>query len=288
MISRMVYAGELVRIGEFRCPPEVSAWREPNVIGPYYHVVFPRTLVEIRHDGRPPVVGTPNHVMFYNPNQRYHRGLISPVGDHCEWFHVRGDLVCDAVQHYDPAAAERPDAMFTFERGPGPGAAYLRQRALYHRARRGALSDDEAGEAFIDVLSAVVAAAYGVRGRRSVQRPDAGAQRRCARSVLGFLADAFARRVTLDDVAAATGYSVFHLCRTFRAQTGFPVHRFVNRLRLRHALERLPERGVRMLDIALDLGFSSESHFSAAFRREYGLTARRARDLLRGGGTSLR
>jgi AraC family transcriptional regulator len=41
---------------------------------------------------------------------------------------------------------------------------------------------------------------------------------------------------------------------------------------LRAALERLAEPGVDLIDIALDLGFSSHSHFTECFRRNFGKT----------------
>jgi AraC-like DNA-binding protein len=57
-------------------------------------------------------------------------------------------------------------------------------------------------------------------------------------------------------------------------------------LRLRTALERLPLSAGELTTLALELGFSSHSHFTASFTREYGVppssvgNARRARALL--------
>jgi AraC-like DNA-binding protein len=38
------------------------------------------------------------------------------------------------------------------------------------------------------------------------------------------------------------------------------------------ALELVPRRRRELTDVALALGYSSHSHFTAAFRREYGVT----------------
>ena len=65
---------------------------------------------------------------------------------------------------------------------------------------------------------------------------------------------------------------MFHLARVFKARTGFSLHAYRNQLRLRAALERLAEPGVDLIDIALDLGFSSHSHFTETFRRSFGKT----------------
>lgn len=76
----------------------------------------------------------------------------------------------------------------------------------------------------------------------------------------------------LADLARAACTSPFHLCRVFSRASGFPVHRYVNRLRLLTALDILAERDVALTDLAADLGFASHSHFTLAFRRELGLT----------------
>jgi AraC-like DNA-binding protein len=48
------------------------------------------------------------------------------------------------------------------------------------------------------------------------------------------------------------------------------VNRFIHRLRLRAALDLLPEYRRDITRLALDLGYSSHSHFTYAFRREFG------------------
>ncbi len=63
----------------------------------------------------------------------------------------------------------------------------------------------------------------------------------------------------------------YHLSRVFRRQVGLPLHRHLNRLRLRAALERLVDSRERLIEIAFDLGFSSHGHFTAAFHREFGI-----------------
>ena len=43
-------------------------------------------------------------------------------------------------------------------------------------------------------------------------------------------------------------------------------------MRLRTALERAADPGADLTDLALDLGYSSHSHFTAAFRKAFGVT----------------
>jgi AraC-like DNA-binding protein len=78
--------------------------------------------------------------------------------------------------------------------------------------------------------------------------------------------------VTLEDVGRAVGVSPFHLCRLFRAVTGTTIARYRHTLRLRAALERVARPDADLSAVALDHGYSSHSHFTAAFRREFGMT----------------
>lgn len=94
------------------------------------------------------------------------------------------------------------------------------------------------------------------------------------------IARRFTRNLSLSEIAREVETSVFHLARIFKARTGFSLHAYRNQLRLRAALERLPDRAVDLINIALDLGFSSHSHFTETFRRHFGQTPSVIRDSL--------
>ncbi|NIS35901.1 MAG: helix-turn-helix transcriptional regulator [Actinobacteria bacterium] len=66
------------------------------------------------------------------------------------------------------------------------------------------------------------------------------------------------------------GLSAFHLCRVFRRHAGTTIHRYLTRVRLRAALARLEGGSPDLAMLALELGFFHQSHFTEAFRREYG------------------
>jgi len=83
--------------------------------------------------------------------------------------------------------------------------------------------------------------------------------------------------LTLDDIARRVAWSPFDLTRLFRRHTGLPIHRYRRQLRLRTAYARLSEGDEPVSRIAHDLGFASHSHFSQAFREEFGLAPRAAR-----------
>ena len=86
------------------------------------------------------------------------------------------------------------------------------------------------------------------------------------------VAESFTGPVTLEALAGRLDVSPFRLCRAFRQATGGSLHQHLLRLRLVTALDKLPAYQGRLTDLALDLGFSSHSHFSHAFRSYYGRT----------------
>jgi AraC-like DNA-binding protein len=61
-----------------------------------------------------------------------------------------------------------------------------------------------------------------------------------------------------------------------------PLQRYVTQLRLARALIELPDSD-DLTALALDLGFSSHSHFTLAFRRAFGCTPSRFRKTIRNG-----
>jgi AraC-like DNA-binding protein len=83
----------------------------------------------------------------------------------------------------------------------------------------------------------------------------------------------------LTSLAAALECSPFHLTRTFRERVGVPLHRYQLHARLARALDLLLDTDLDLTTIALDLGFSSHSHFTACFRQLTGLTPRRFREV---------
>ena len=74
---------------------------------------------------------------------------------------------------------------------------------------------------------------------------------------------------TLDAWAKRLGVDAKTIQRRFARETGLSFGRWRQQARLVHALERLAS-GDRILDVSLDLGYSSPSAFSSMFKRQFG------------------
>jgi transcriptional regulator GlxA family with amidase domain len=73
------------------------------------------------------------------------------------------------------------------------------------------------------------------------------------------------RALSLQEIAASAGMSLFHFARGFRQATGRPPHRYLLELRLSEARTLLHDAGLPIGEIARTVGFT-HSHFTACVR----------------------
>jgi AraC-like DNA-binding protein len=109
--------------------------------------------------------------------------------------------------------------------------------------------------------------------------PRAAAAGRYVDRARDIIARGFLGPLTVAGIAREVHCSPLHLSRLFRRTTGLSLYRAVVRLRLRAALERVLDEPAALATIALDCGFASHSHFTDAFRAEYGCAPSAARQL---------
>lgn len=93
---------------------------------------------------------------------------------------------------------------------------------------------------------------------------------RMIEAILDHIEQHLGDRLSVDDLAATCGYSAFHFGRMFRACVGTSVKQYVLARKLEKARQRLARPGLRVIDVAMELGFESPEVFSRAFRRAYG------------------
>lgn len=86
-----------------------------------------------------------------------------------------------------------------------------------------------------------------------------------------------AGHVSLKDLAAVAGVSMFHFSRVFKKAVGQTPHRYLSTRRLMHAQMLLADESRSIVDISLSCGFSNQSHFTNAFLKEVGMPPGRYR-----------
>jgi AraC family transcriptional regulator len=92
------------------------------------------------------------------------------------------------------------------------------------------------------------------------------------RQVCDLLHDRFHQRLTLENIAGSVGVHPGHLARVFRRLHHCTVGDYVHKLRVEHACHRLSTSNASLAMIALEAGFSDQSHFSTVFKRQTGMS----------------
>lgn len=76
----------------------------------------------------------------------------------------------------------------------------------------------------------------------------------------------------LSDMGLRVGLSPSHFAKKFRQSTGLSLYRFINRRRILSSFELLKDHSRPLANTALELGFSSQSHFTRLFSDLTGMT----------------
>jgi AraC-like DNA-binding protein len=267
-IETLAFRSSLVAIGAYSCSPSHPLFRDS---GPAlkHNFSFARTSTAIERAREPHFIEGPDVVTLFNRGEAFSQRRVSSSGTRTDFFVVRDDVLLAAAAHHDPEAADRPATPFVRTFVPCSDGLYLRQRRLVDAARRGSLSETDVEESVLGLLETVlrqvvVAQPPRLRGRARLRR------RELVEAAKAILSETFDRPLRLAAVAREVGAPLARLCRVFRAETGLSLSDYRRILRLRIALESLTERDVDLGSLAIELGFSSHSHFTYAFRRAFG------------------
>jgi AraC-like DNA-binding protein len=229
------------------------------------HMVFPYRGVYVRHVGRSDAVAEANQVLFFNESESYR--ISHPV---------EGGDACISLALGEPLLRELAPRGQVREGGPMVFAEHrLRidsdSQALVARLRHSLVREvAETLEAEIMAVTLVRRALGGPMLGAARARASVGRQKLVDRAKLVLSSD-LARRWTLADIATEVGVSPVYLTQVFQQVEGMPLYRYQLRLRLARALDLLDQYD-DLSSLAMDLGFSSHSHFTAAFRQTYART----------------
>ncbi len=268
-VDRVTFRTPSVVLGRFRLAVDHPAFSD---IGPIRHhvVAFPGTAVWIEQEGRRRFVADSSLATVYNPNQAYLRHPISSRGDESDWIGVSEDLAREIVARHDlvHAMAARP---FRHAAAPVSRARYLEQWQLFEAISNRDHSALEIEERAMAIVANTISAAYrGVRARRTaVSRPRH--RRDLAEDAKAAIMGSLFENEDVTSLSRRLAVSPFHLCRRFREATGRTLHDYRREMRLRQSLILSDRYRGKLSALALDLGFHSHSHFTAAFRRAFGI-----------------
>lgn len=224
-------------------------------------LVFPYRGVYVRHLGHDQAIADGNHVLFFNAGEGYRVSHPVQGGDASLSLAINEPQLRELA----PRAFLRDSATAAFQR---QGLRIdARTQALVARLRH-SLRQNIAEPLKAESLAlTLVQQALGVRTMHTI---GGSIEQRLLvdRAKLLLMSD-LSRRWTLAAVSAEARCSPVYLTQLFQRVEGLPMYRYQLRLRLARALHLIAQYD-DLTALALDVGFSSHSHFSAAFRQAYG------------------
>ena len=200
--------------------------------------------------------------------------------EHLVWRSDRFEAIMLDITNFglDPCPIDafgRTDALLDMYMGIEDARVAALIELIRAEVEAGCPTGDTYAEGLSIALASRVASLCGTipREQRSVPTLSSRQLRRITEHVGRHLS----QELTIERLAALVSMSPFHFARCFKQTTGVTPHHFVMRERVQRARELLVAEKRPIGEIAMDLGFASQSHFSDVYRRITGNTPRRDR-----------
>jgi AraC family transcriptional regulator len=102
-------------------------------------------------------------------------------------------------------------------------------------------------------------------------------ERRKLKEVIGYIDSNLHRNVTLSELSGLVQLTPGYFCGAFKQAMGRPPHQYLIGQRVERAMTLLEDPTLSLSDVALLVGFNSQSHLNDHFRRILGITPARYR-----------
>lgn len=106
----------------------------------------------------------------------------------------------------------------------------------------------------------------GASGESGGDRAPARISADQIQEIAKFILENLGEPLSVEDLAAELNMSKFYFLKEFKKAAGVTPYQYLIELRMKRAMELLREPSVSLADLALQLGFSDQSHFSRAFK----------------------
>lgn len=88
--------------------------------------------------------------------------------------------------------------------------------------------------------------------------------------ILEFLNENYSDELSMEEIASFTGRSLATFKRDFKKISSLTPQKWLIKRRLESAYVKLKEEGKKVQDVYVEVGFRNPSHFSTAFKKQYG------------------
>jgi AraC-like DNA-binding protein len=269
----------IVQDSAIACIRIVDCRPERACCGPEEHATAPTLVLPLRgvfvkhHGAHTRVVADVCHGIFFNADEPYCVSHPVAGGDKCLAIEPTRDVLLDVMSAHDPSAADQGVSIFRHTYVPLSAALIAVRKSLWHRLTRRIAGPLEADETALQLLAATIRAATASRSAISGRRRRTQSRHQeIVEATKIVLASRPEEDWTLSALAQRAYTSPFHLARLFRRYGGMPLHRYHLLTRLAAALDDVLDSSRDLATVGIGLGFSSHSHFTAAFRQSFGVT----------------
>ena len=150
-------------------------------------------------------------------------------------------------------------------------AELLAARAPGHSKHVAALAQFVAAYLAEKYMDVAPAQAGGLRGGLPIWQ---------IRKVEDHVREQLTEEISVETLAGLVDLSPFHFSRVFKQATGMSPLQFITRERITRAQQLIRETSRSLIEIALEVGYTSPSHFAQVFRRAVGVTPTEFRSAL--------
>ncbi len=98
-----------------------------------------------------------------------------------------------------------------------------------------------------------------------------GREKKAIQQARRYIEECFAQGISLNQLAQEVALSPYYLLRVFHAEVGMPPYTYLESVRIRHA-QQLIKTGMPLAEVAIQVGFSSQSHLTRHFKKIIGVT----------------
>jgi AraC-like DNA-binding protein len=275
--SSIAFETDSLRIRAVRCRAPAHACAGIEYSGAHT-LVLPQSGVFIKYE-RPhgAMVADSAHALFFTADRPYRISHPTDRGDDCLVLEYRSHALLEVLNEADPAAADAPQAPFRVGIVRLEPRTVVRRRVLWHRLARGIAGRLEIEEAAVDLYGAAIAAGRCRRATPRRRRNEVSRRADIVRLTQVTIASRPSEPWTLEALARRAQCSAFHLAHVFAADVGVPIHQYQLQARLTQALDGILDSSHSLSAIGLEAGFAHHSHFTAAFRRVFGVPPSRLR-----------
>jgi len=151
--------------------------------------------------------------------------------------------------------------------------AFLRQHmlALREDVAAGCPTGRLLGETICTSIAVRAAQCYSTT-RFDFKNYRRGLSASCRSLILEYIDEHLGEDLSIAQLAGLAGMGSHYFRKLFSISTGLPVHEYVVQARIKRATHLLRHADHSIVEIALQVGFSSQSHFTAEFHRRLGIT----------------